>query len=348
MRDHTLLQAIARVNRPYENEAGKRKPSGFVVDFVGIFEKLNKALSFDPDEIEASIANVDVLEERFEQIMRGEAKAYLRLCRGPLDDKGVERILDHFADNDRRDAFFKLFDELQELYEVLSPDVFLRPFIDDYGRLAGLQELLADSFGRKDFGYRDLADKTALLVREHVQSYGLRSSGPPAEIDTRTLEALKHETDPKPSRVLNLARNLKENVDARRAEQPFLIPIGDRSDTVLEQFTDRQISTQEAMQQLQRLMQEYLEAQREQESAGLEETAFTLFWALKREEVAGARTLAIKLHASFRRFATFRDDPEAMRGLKAEVYKLLLPAVGKLKMVDLADRLFKLWRPSAP
>ncbi|MEK7327071.1 MAG: type I restriction endonuclease subunit R, partial [Chloroflexota bacterium] len=42
MRDHTLLQAIARVNRPYEDDeaAGSRmkKPSGFVVDFVGIFE----------------------------------------------------------------------------------------------------------------------------------------------------------------------------------------------------------------------------------------------------------------------------------------------------------------------
>ena len=45
MRDHTLLQAIARVNRPYENEADEMvKPHGFVLDFVGIFDKLEKAL----------------------------------------------------------------------------------------------------------------------------------------------------------------------------------------------------------------------------------------------------------------------------------------------------------------
>ncbi|GAH34763.1 unnamed protein product, partial [marine sediment metagenome] len=48
MRDHTLLQAIARVNRPYENEAEEMvKPHGFVLDFVGIFDKLEKALAFD-------------------------------------------------------------------------------------------------------------------------------------------------------------------------------------------------------------------------------------------------------------------------------------------------------------
>ena len=39
MRDHVLLQAIARVNRPYEDDEGRRKPAGFVLDFVGIFEQ---------------------------------------------------------------------------------------------------------------------------------------------------------------------------------------------------------------------------------------------------------------------------------------------------------------------
>src|SRR5947207_5981720 len=55
MRDHTLLQAIARVNRPYGVDEGDgretRKPQGFVVDFVGIFGNLEKALAFDSDEI---------------------------------------------------------------------------------------------------------------------------------------------------------------------------------------------------------------------------------------------------------------------------------------------------------
>jgi len=55
MRDHTLLQAIARVNRPYENEALQMvKPHGFVLDFVGIFDKLEKALAFDSDEVNAT------------------------------------------------------------------------------------------------------------------------------------------------------------------------------------------------------------------------------------------------------------------------------------------------------
>ena len=48
MRDHVLLQAIARVNRPYEDDDGRHKPAGFVLDFVGIFDKLEKPWRLTP------------------------------------------------------------------------------------------------------------------------------------------------------------------------------------------------------------------------------------------------------------------------------------------------------------
>src|SRR6202022_3464814 len=47
MRDHVLLQAVARVNRPYEDDKGVKKPSGLIIDFVGVLRELNKALAFD-------------------------------------------------------------------------------------------------------------------------------------------------------------------------------------------------------------------------------------------------------------------------------------------------------------
>lgn len=66
MRDHTLLQAIARVNRPYEDKSGIKKPCGFVLDFVGIFYKLEKALAFDSGDIadiQSVIKDIEILKE---------------------------------------------------------------------------------------------------------------------------------------------------------------------------------------------------------------------------------------------------------------------------------------------
>ena len=56
------------MNRPYESE-GKRKPGGFVLDFVGIFEKLEKALAFDSADVQAVVEGLDVLESRFRELM---------------------------------------------------------------------------------------------------------------------------------------------------------------------------------------------------------------------------------------------------------------------------------------
>src|SRR5205823_3957225 len=67
MRDHVLLQAIARVNRPYEDALGRRKPAGFVLDFVGIFDRLEDALAFDAKDVSGVIEGLDVLQSSFVQ-----------------------------------------------------------------------------------------------------------------------------------------------------------------------------------------------------------------------------------------------------------------------------------------
>ena len=121
MRDHVLLQAIARVNRPYEDDGGQAKPYGFVLDFVGIFERLEKALAFDSDVVASVIRNIDVLRDLFGSMMREQASAYLPLTRG-MDDKAKERAVVALQDKEKREAFFKFFRQLQSLYDILSPD----------------------------------------------------------------------------------------------------------------------------------------------------------------------------------------------------------------------------------
>src|SRR6476619_2712758 len=77
MRDHTLLQAIARVNRPYENEDEEMvKPHGFVLDFVGIFDKLERALAFDSEEVNAIVKDINLLKALFKEKMETRAPAY--------------------------------------------------------------------------------------------------------------------------------------------------------------------------------------------------------------------------------------------------------------------------------
>ena len=54
MKDHTLLQAICRVNRPYP---GKHR--GLIVDYIGVFDNVAEALDFDLKEMQQVVSNID-------------------------------------------------------------------------------------------------------------------------------------------------------------------------------------------------------------------------------------------------------------------------------------------------
>lgn len=344
MRDHTLLQAIARVNRPYEEEGRIKKPAGFVVDFVGIFERLEKALAFDSDLVGSVIQNIDVLKERFKNLMVEQTPLYLLLCKGPIDDKAVERAINAFDDKEKRDAFFKFFKELETLYEIISPDLFLREYLEDYRNLSILYQIVRNAFSKHTVLYSDIAKKTESLIREQTEIYGPSSTMPIVEINEKTLEMLKSSESSDTSKVINLGKGLIQKVLDQEEQQPFLIPIGERAEAILEAYDDRQVSTQAALRQLEALLNEYLQAHRESEKSGFDINVFTIFWVLKQSGIRDPGKVGPLIDNALRRFPNHAYNATERRHLKAELYKILLPAAGKDRMVDLADQILKLPR----
>ncbi len=169
MRDHTLLQAIARVNRPYENEEAEMvKPHGFVLDFVGIFDKLGKALAFDSDEINAIVKDIGLLKHSFKAKLEAKAPAYLALVTEKFDDKDVDNLIEYFRDKDRRQEFFKEYKEIEMLYEIISPDAFLRPFMDMYTTLSSIYAVVRNAYAKKVYVDRGFQRKTNELIQQRI------------------------------------------------------------------------------------------------------------------------------------------------------------------------------------
>jgi len=344
MRDHTLLQAIARVNRPYETEGEIRKPSGFVLDFVGIFDRLEKALAFDSDVISGVIENIDVLANRFKQLMDEQAGSYLELARPPFDDKAVERVIDRFTDKEEREAFRKFFHEVQTLYEILSPDPFLRDYVERYQQLAMLYQIVRVAFEIRGTPVKDLMNKTEELVRQHVTAEGLSEILPLLEINDETLEALRKDGGSDSGKVVNLARSIAAAVRRNEDEQPYLIPIGERAARVLELFEDRQLTTLDALKELEKALEEFTAAQRELKEKGFDINAFSIYWILRRHGVADAESVTLEVDQLFGRLYNYRENPNERRELKAEIYKVLLPKVTRKLRAEIAEAILNVRR----
>lgn len=347
MRDHVLLQAIARVNRPYEDEKGIAKPSGFILDFIGIFENIEKALKFDSDQLEdlqRVLQSIDVLKKQFADVMENEATPYLALTTGAASDKLIEHAIDAFADRDAREAFYKLFRHLEELYEIISPDVFLHPYIERYAALSTLYRLIRDAYsGRSASLTGDVMKKTEQLVRKLAESTEIRDTLPLIRLDDETLAALKVDANASPAKVINLVRSIQAVVEKEKAEQPFLISIGDRATAVMEMLDDRRVTTAEALAQLEKLLAEYLTAKDEYASSGEDPAGFAIYQVLKLEDIEpqAAKQFGADLLALIRAYPHFRANPAQGRELRMKLYKPLRETVGAKRMKEVAESILK-------
>jgi type I restriction enzyme R subunit len=125
-----------------------------------------------------------------------------------------------------------------------------------------------------------------------------------------------------------------------RIEAPAVIHDGEREPAV----DDRQIATRSALEQLARLMEKYLQAKRERERTGFDINTFTLFWVLKQSGARDADQVAPKVEAAFRKYPNYRDSVAEERQLKTEMYKVVLPVVGKEAMVAVVKRMLEIQR----
>ena len=68
------------------------------------------------------------------------------------------------------DSEAELRKEIEMLYEIISPDAFLRPYIDDYTGLASMYAVVAKAYTKQVYVDRAFQRKTNELVQKHVTS----------------------------------------------------------------------------------------------------------------------------------------------------------------------------------
>ena len=335
MRDHVLLQAIARVNRPYEDETGRAKPCGLIIDFVGVFDNLKKALAFDSGDIEGIVEDIGKLKERFKELMEGPAQEYLSLVLGKSPDKAVEAVLKEFLSEEKRQKFYEFYRELSDLYEILSPDAFLRPYLEDYDTLSRMYRILREAYEADALVDRELARKTAKLVQEHTKSGKIKASLEIYEINEDLLRKLEGSKASPTEKVLNLFRSIEVLVSKEAKVNPFLVSIGEKAESLAKQFREKLKSAEETLEELKKIIKEINQARKEMAEKGMRKEVFAIYWLLK-SEVKNAEKVAKATTEAFEKYPHWQTSEEQERKLKNEINKILIKQ-GRLNPREAAE-----------
>lgn len=330
MRDHVLLQAVARVNRPYVDKDGIQKKIGLVIDFVGVLRELKKALQFDSSDVDGVIEDLDLLMKDFLEKIAKASVDYLDAGEGGDADERLERLVyGRFLEPELRKAFFEAYKDIENLWEILSPSKELVDHIGTFKRLAQLYAAVRNAYADKIGFVADLAYKTRQLVEQNATQDGLGSLTKSVTFDVKTLEALRSDKGSDEGKVFNLVRGLQQEIDDNADAAPVLQSLKDRAERILKDLENRNTTGLAAMDLLAALATEKDATMKAARESGIPARAFAVAWVLRDEKAiktAGIDPIALAKEAEelLGRFPNALVNADEQRRLRSSLYKPLL------------------------
>ena len=243
MKEHTLLQAVARTNRPYP-----RKNFGLVVDYVGVGRELAQALAiFDKEDLEG-IFSVDDIKR--EIIALGEAHKktivfFKSVKRGLPPEEVIQKCLEILCPEDTRVEFETAFREFAKGMDILMPDPCVNPFVSDFKFLGMIREGAKNLYRDESLALENCSKKVEALIHAHIIDSGVTEILAPIHITAPDFKEKLQIKGSAKAKASHVEYAIREVINAKVAEDPrFYNSLKEQLETAIE--TDRKRRKDEA------------------------------------------------------------------------------------------------------
>lgn len=192
MRDHNLLQAICRVNRTF----GQSKTHGLIVDYIGIFDDVARALDFDEKAVQQVVSNIDELRQVLPVQIQKCLAFFPKVDRSVGGYEGLLEAQQCLPNNAVRDKFAGEYTVLGTIWEALSPDPCLGAYAKDYKWLTQVYESVKPVSGNGKLLWHRLGAKTIELINENVHVEAVRDDIDALVFDAEVLDSILKDANP--------------------------------------------------------------------------------------------------------------------------------------------------------
>jgi type I restriction enzyme, R subunit len=256
MKDHNLLQAICRTNRTF----GQEKTHGLIVDYIGIFDDVARALAFDEKSVQQVVTNIDELRKE----LPGRITACLAFFQGVDRSlggyEGLSAAQQCLPDSDTRDRYAAAYTVVGRIWEALSPDPCLTPYEQDFRWLTQVYESVKPASGNGRLLWHALGAKTVELINQNVHVDSVRDDLDTLVLDADILDGILKDADPGKQ-----ARQVEIKLIARlrrHAHDPKFTGLGERLEKIRERHEQGFLNSLEFLKAMLELAREVVEAEK--------------------------------------------------------------------------------------
>jgi type I restriction enzyme R subunit len=330
---HSLLQAIARVNRV----AGASKEKGFVVDYVGVGHDLKKALdTYDEREQKEMIGTLSFPEEEL-RALRASREAIMEF----LNKHGLTDLTDHdaffdlFYDEDLRFEFMTLFQTYTRCLNVVFPAKEALDFMPEYEALSEVNVLAGKHFRDARLSMKGVPPKLRKIADAFLESRGIQTKVEPISIlDEDFQKGVTNRTRTK-TKAAEIEHAIRHHLDVELNDDPDLqASFADALAAILAEFQE---NWNRVYEELEKLRARILNAAKEPTFGLHRKKQMPFFRSLKKEiygegeidedAISTLVTLTQQIFGEVERelkLTGFWESIPARNKLKAEIQRILL------------------------
>lgn len=222
LREHNLLQAIARVNRVARN-----KHRGFVVDYIGLANHLMEALSIysdeDMEDIQQGLKNrlteLPILEERYQRLLQHflatgvrDIEAFVKgeLATPEADVAVVHAAVGAMKEIKRRADFEVYLKKFLQSLNLILPHAAGHPYRGPARRFGYLLRMVKERYKDDSLDIADAGEKVKALINEHLIELGINPRILPIELLSDDF-------------IANVQKHSQGNLEAKASEMEHAI-----------------------------------------------------------------------------------------------------------------------------
>ena len=282
LRDHNLLQAIARTNRPWDDPVtGMSKQFGRLVDYVGVFKNYSEALAYEPEDL-PEFKSTDEIAALFPGLIETAMKPFEGIALEDSYECSIE-IVRRLQKIDQT-QFEKDFRDVVQNYEALSPHAVLaqKEVRDRYEWLLTIYQVYLTEFKRSDFDAELYAAKTRKLIRECSKLKSFLGHLPEIAIDERYLGNLRFSKMSSGDKAEKIIRDIETIIRREEARNPAYVDLDVRLQELIERKQDLNADIEQILLDLEKLYGEVDEVGNLPKRMGFEDRGrYDLFLEIK-------------------------------------------------------------------
>lgn len=296
LKGHTLMQAIARVNRRY-----KDKEAGLIVDYIGVAENLKKALAIYTSDIQKQamipideviskmLEFYDQVKEFFGEIDYSNWKKMPPGELAQLFPKAADYVL---RNSDNKKKYLQLSSHLYKLFSLVMPHKAANDIRDDVEFFEGVRRMIIKNTmvgpniyvdKKKESAIRDLISKS-IAAEGAIDIFAQQKKGKPdiSILDEKFLEDVKNShfknlTVETLRKLLNDELRLKLKMNLVRYKTLL-----ESLEEIIEEYENNIINSSKVIERLIELAKEIREAENAGDELGLKTDEMAFYDALSK------------------------------------------------------------------